>query len=113
MKRLALILSLGLTLTPACDDPGQIDGLKPVFIAMSADSADIRSEDGELLRSVSPNDLTITLDEVMDVHTFDQLSALPEDPQANCLYCRGCVDNGNGTITCICREVSSFHCSLN
>lgn len=100
MKHITTILAAFAFLNPGCDDPDQADSLsQPVVIDLSADDAEIRTPEGEELMSLAPEELSmVEVDAPVD--GLENLSAPAQDPLAWCWACKGCQNNGNGTITC-------------
>lgn len=111
MRRIIMILTLTL-FTPACDDPDQIESEPAFIIEMSASKAYIRSEEGELLVSASPDELLIAQDEdgTAGNGSLDQLSIAPEDPLAGCWILYDCVSYPNGWTVCKARPASPAAC---
>jgi hypothetical protein len=106
------LLAFCALLTGACNtdyahDPDQTDKLsKPVVIDFSMDDAEIRTEEGEVLTSIAPEELSMVEEVGASVDGLENLSA-NQNPQAGCWSCKGCQNNGNGTITCWgCRPLS-------
>lgn len=90
MRRITMLLTFAL-FTPACDEPEQT-ARERVYIEMSADNADIFSEDGELIRSVAPDELSLVLEDGEQVSTDspDDLTVVPDEPEQANMRCFAC-----------------------
>lgn len=109
MRRITMLFTFAL-LASACDEPDQA-AHERVYVEVSADNADILSEDGELIRSLAPEELSIVLEggEQVSIGSPDDLIVAPEDPEQvgmRCFVCGPLFPIGGGYYGAICKEVA-------